>query len=403
VEFGYFYAMPYALAMAAALGARVVKLEDRGGDPHRHSFGPEVASNKTTAGKESLSLDLRSDEGREIAQRLVARADVFVTGFRSGTADKLGLGYDDLRAPNERLLYVHAAGYGSDGPYAHRALYAQAAQAAAGSFGRQVGYWSDPAQNVGLSVLELQALVIPRLGQVIDGDSNAALALLAALSLGIYHQQRTGEGQRLSTSMIAGNAWAYSDDFCSYDGKPPIPAGDEEYYGTSALDRLYPAAEDSWLCVAVRTQVEFDNLVRALGQPEIASDARFANAEARAANDDALITTLAALFAKRTALEWETVLCEAGVGGVAVSMQGQAAFTSFDPVLRDMGLTVAFEHPLFGETVRAAPPVAFSETPGRVAPPCLRGQHNRSVLGELGYSDAEITALESSGVLTPPD
>ena len=100
---------------------------------------------------------------------------MFVTGYRSGVADKLGLGYDELRKLNPRLVYMHAAGYGTDGPYAHRALYAQAAQAVGGSFGRQVGYWADPAQNEGMSVMELQAIVAPRLNQVVDGDSNAAL------------------------------------------------------------------------------------------------------------------------------------------------------------------------------------------------------------------------------------
>ena len=180
VEFGYFYAMPYGLTLAAALGARVIKLEDANGDPHRRSFGEEVASAKTTAGKESVSLDLSSPEGQEIAHRIVAGADVFVTGFRTGVAEKLGLGYDELRAINPRLLYVHAAGYGSDGPYARRALYAQPAQTVAGSFGRQVGYWAEPARNLDLSVVEVQVVVQPRLNQVVDGDSNAALSLLAA-------------------------------------------------------------------------------------------------------------------------------------------------------------------------------------------------------------------------------
>ncbi|TPG36558.1 CaiB/BaiF CoA transferase family protein [Mycolicibacterium hodleri] len=399
VEFGYFYAMPYGTAMLAALGARVIKIEDRNGDPHRNSFGPEVASTKTTAGKESISVDLRTAEGRAIAQAIIAKADAFLTGFRSGVADKMGLGYDELKALNPRLLYVHAAGYGTDGPYAHRALYAQAAQSVAGSFGRQVGYWTDPAQSEGFSVLELQAVVMPHLNQLVDGDSNAALAVLAALSLGLYHQQRTGEGQFVGTSMIGGNAWAYSDDFCSYEGKPPTPLCDSDYYGTSALDRLYEAASGSWVSLAVRSDAEFATLLETLG---LDADDRFVSATARAEHDDELVDLLGKAFKQKPAAEWESTLSAARVGCVDVNLLGQPVFTSFDPVLRETGLTVAVEHPLYGEIIRAAPPIAFSETPARVAPPCVRGQHNRSILAELGYSDGDITKFEELNVITAP-
>ena len=135
VDFGYFYAMPYGSAMAALLGARVIKLEDGTGDPHRRSFGVEVASMKTMTGKESFSVNLRTNEGRDAVHALIARADAFVLGFRPGVAEKLGLDWDSLSRINPRLLYVHASGYGVDGPYARRALYAQAAQAVGGSFG----------------------------------------------------------------------------------------------------------------------------------------------------------------------------------------------------------------------------------------------------------------------------
>ena len=90
------------------------------------------------------------------------------------------------------------------------------------------------------------------------------------------------------------------------------------------------------------------------------------------------------------------------MGCVEVNLRGQPMFTSFDPVLRATGQTVAFEHPLFGEMIRAAPPISFSETPGRVAPPCMRGQHNRSILAEVGYSESEIAALEVKKVIVPP-
>ena len=401
VEFGYFYAMPYGLAMLAALGARVIKIEDKRGDPHRMSFGDEVASVKTTAGKESISLDLQSEEGRRIAHQLVENADVFVSGFRTGVPERLGLGYEDLKAINPRLLYVHAAGYGSSGPYAHRALYAQAAQAVAGSFGRQVGHWSDPERVKGWTVAELQAIVFPRLHQVVDGDSNPALVVLATIAMGLFHQRRTGRGQRLNTSMIASNAWAYSDDFCTYAQKPPAALCDDEDYGVSALERLYPAAGDSWLCLVVRTQKEFVALTMALGAPELAADPRFYDPAARRAHDEALVAELEQRFAPRSAYDWESQLSAASVGAAAVSMEGHPTFMSYDQGLRDSGLTDVFQHPRFGEMVRWTGPVFLSDGTIRIAPPCARGEHNHALLAEIGYSDTQISDLEAKGVIIP--
>jgi len=202
--------------------------------------------------------------------------------------------------------------------------------------------------------------------------------------------------------MIGGNAWAYSDDFCAYEGKPPIPLCDSDYFGTGALDRVYQGSGDGWVCVAVRSNAEFSALVDGLGVPELATDDRFASVAARAAHDEELQTLLAERFTERTAAEWESSLSAARVGCVEVNMTGQPVFTAYDPILRETGLTVAVEHPIFGEMVRAAPPVAFSETPGRVAPPCVRGEHNRSILSELGYSDGDITKLEELNVVIPP-
>jgi crotonobetainyl-CoA:carnitine CoA-transferase CaiB-like acyl-CoA transferase len=402
VEFGYFYAMPYGPTLAAALGARVVKLEDATGDPMRHSFGPELGAVKVMAGKESLSIDLRSPEGREAVHRLIDGADVFVCGFRSGVAERNGLGYEALSKRNPSLLYVHASGYGSDGPYARRALYAQAAEAVAGSFGRQVGAWLVPERNRDMSVMELQAVVAPRLSHVVDGDSNAALNVFAAIMLGLYHQQRTGQGQLMTTTMIAGNAWAYSDDFCAYEDKPAVPICDDEYYGLHALERLYETAS-GWVCVVAITGAEWRALAGTLGAPELAEDARFATEDARLQHDDELVAVLGELFATRPASEWEAAFSAAGVGCVEVFLEGQPAFTSTDPVLRDADLTVEVEHPLFGRIVRAGLPLFFSETPGRIAPSCLRGEHNHVVLGDLGYDDEQIRDLEARSVLFPAD
>ena len=228
--------MPYGVTMAAALGARVIKIEDGNGDPHRilvRRRGGEQQDDRRQG--EHLDRPAHTAGARRSPRQICAQADVFVTGFRSGVADKLGLGYEELRALNPRLVYMHAAGYGTDGPYAHRALYAQAAQAVAGSFGRQVGYWADPAQNEGMSVDRVAGR------SSLPGSTRSSTATPTPRSTSsprsrsaIYHQRRTGQGQFVRTSMISGNAWCYSDDFCTYDGKPPIPLCDSEYYGTGA-------------------------------------------------------------------------------------------------------------------------------------------------------------------------
>lgn len=401
VEFGYFYAMPYGVTMLAALGARVIKIEDAKGDPHRMSFGPEVASTKTTPGKESISLDLSTEAGRRVAQQIVAKADMFVTGFRTGIPEKLGLGYDELKQLNPKLVYVHAAGYGSDGPYAHRALYATAASTAAGAIGRQVSHWSKPEASIDMSPIEVQLIVIPRLAAVVDGDSNAALALLPAMALALYHQQRTGEGQRIATSMIASNAFAYSDDFCTFEGKRPAPICDDDAMGIHALERVFPAADGTWVQLVVRTTRELESFLAAIDRVGLLDDPRFADGASRKANDDALIAELAAVFATRPANEWEATLSAVDVGCVACDLKGHPVVISFDPTLRDAGLTRAYEHPLYGEMVRSAGPVSFSDAEIRFDPPGVRGQNTRALLAELGYTDAEADDLVAGGAAIP--
>ena len=169
-------------------------------------------------------------------------------------------------------MYVHAAGYGVDGPYAHRPIYAQVAQAVAGSIGRYGGRWLDPAFTQTLSPIEAQIVILPRLRGIVDGDSNAALAVLSSILLAVYDQRRTGRGQFVSTTMIGGNALAYADDFLRYTGKPPLPTPDEENHGLSAQYRLY-RAESGWVFLAVPGQRDWQRLVDALDHPPALTDA----------------------------------------------------------------------------------------------------------------------------------
>jgi crotonobetainyl-CoA:carnitine CoA-transferase CaiB-like acyl-CoA transferase len=401
VEFGFFYAMPFGVTLAASLGARVIKLEDRGGDPIRAAFGGDAGSAKVTEGKESLSIDLKSAAGQAVVRKLLATADVFVVGFRPGVAERAGLDYESLAAVNPGLVYVHSGGYGTDGPYAHRPLYAFAAGACAGNFQRHGGHWMDPSFSADFSVPELQAVVMPHLRGPVDGDSNAALAVCSSILLGLAHKARTGVGQFLSTTMILGNAYSYSDDFNTYAGKPPVPASDPDQYGLGARYRLYRAAE-GWVFVAAPRPNEWEALARALGHDEWLADPRFADTAARRAHDGELAALLGAELTTRDATEWEKVLTDAGVGCAAVFPLGHPAFTATDPVMRETGLVTEIEHPTLGPLLRHGLPVQFSETPGRVGTSCIRGQHTDAILAELGYGPDEVARLHADEVVFGP-
>jgi crotonobetainyl-CoA:carnitine CoA-transferase CaiB-like acyl-CoA transferase len=399
VELGYYYAMPYGITIAASMGARVIKLEDLRGDPMRWSFGnPEVTAVKTMEGKESLAVDLRSSEGQRVVHELVKRADVFVNGFRPGVAERLGMGWDALGALNENLVYLHAAGYGVDGPYAHRPIYAGVASALVGQIHRHAGTWLDPELTRSMGTLEAQAVVLPRLRGPTDGDANAALAVLSSLMLGIYHQRRTGQGQLITTSMIGGNALAYADDFNHYPAKPPLPVPDPENHGLNALYRLYQT-EKGWVFVAAPGQKQWVALVSAIGREDLAEDKRFTTENNRRQNDSALVGELSAAFRTKPAEEWEGMLAPRGIAVVQACESRFSEFTCTEPRLRETSTVIEVEHPLFGKILRAGPLVRFSDTPSRVASSCLKGQHTESILRELGYDDDRIEKLNANNIV----
>jgi crotonobetainyl-CoA:carnitine CoA-transferase CaiB-like acyl-CoA transferase len=403
LEFGYFYAMPFGVTMAGALGARVIKVESIEGDPMRWSFGPpEWGALKTMEGKESICLNLRTEGGRQIMQDLLRQADVFVQGFRPGVDARLGVDYETAKALNPNVVYVHGAGYGSSGPYAHRPIYAGTAASGAGSVHRQAAYWLDPELNKTLDAASSQAVVAPRMRNQTDGDANAAVGVLSAILFGLRHRQRTGEGQFVGTSMLGGNALAYADDFNRYEGKQPVPQADPEQLGLSATYRLYEAQE-GWIFLAVPSQEEWQLAMTAAGRTDLVEDPRFTSPADRTTHDGELATELEALFRTRPAGEWEEAILGAGAGCVMVSERSQAETAVCDAHLREMGLVGEIEHPSFGRLLRYAAPAALSATPGRLAPGCVIAQHTETILGELGYTEDEIAKLAADGAVRLAD
>jgi len=398
VELGYFYALPFAGALAASLGARVIKLEPPTGDPWRSAGATkDLFAAKPMEGKESIALDLRSPEGRAIAHALIKKADVFTCGFRPAAAGRLGLDYQTLSAVNPRLVYMAAMGYGIDGPFADRPTYALPASTVTGSDHRHAAYWMDPERTRDFSVLELQLIAGPRMIGQVPGDANAAMSVTAAMVLALYDQRRTGEGQFVVTTMVGSGGFGFADDFCLYKGKEPILQTDGEQLGLHALYRAYQTA-DGWVFLAVTNQREWAALVATLDTPELA-ETRYNTPGFRKEDDEELARALEAVFRTRAAADWEKLLVEQRVACVEAFAGTPAQFSLSNQYVRDHGFVVGVDHPSLGSMLRHGAPLTFSETPAKIAPGPVLGQHTDAILSELGMDADRIAMLRSTKVV----
>jgi crotonobetainyl-CoA:carnitine CoA-transferase CaiB-like acyl-CoA transferase len=390
VEFATIIATPYAGSILGDLGARIIKIEATEGDQMR-GMAQGVAATKTTASKEGICVDLKTEEGREIARRIVSTANAVIHNMRPGVPERLGLGYEDVRRENPTVVYVSATGYGSDGPYSHRPNAHPVPGASLGGAFYQAG--GPPAMTItdDIDVLRETARQLMRSNEV-NPDPNTSLVIASATMLGLYVQRAQGIGQHIQCNMMGANAYANFDDFLSYEGKPERPIPLAGLYGLNATYRLYPAAA-GWVFLACPTDHEWRNLVRTLRADALLEDARFATVASRKANSDVLAEALGEAFKARTADEWEQLLTDADVACVRADEGVPGEFFDRSPHMRENGFVTEVEHLRFGPYWRTGPLVNFSSTPARPGAGILAGQHTRPLLREFGYSNAEIEDL----------
>jgi crotonobetainyl-CoA:carnitine CoA-transferase CaiB-like acyl-CoA transferase len=406
VELAWFYAAPFGTALLADLGARVIKVENADGDPHRYQ-NPlrEFSGVKALQGKESIVVDYRTPEGREILHQIVERADIVMRNYRQQNSVMTGDDYASLEAVNPEQVYLYAAAYGSDGPYTTRPAFAPTMGVAAGHRAYQLG-WPSALQHVEEMSFEegmarLRAQRTNSGGPTANADAAAAMVVGTAMLLGLVAKQRTGVGQYLETTMLCSNAYVVSDDFFDYDGKTVEAHHDEN--GVNARYRLYRAAE-GWVFLAAPLASDWARLVVALGAGtngavDLSTDPRFASPESRRQHDTALAEAIAATVATRSAADWEATFAMHDVALVEVNQGPFSEFTIGSGVMRENGFVAEVTHPLFGTHLRHGPIATFSATPGTARPACLVGQHTRSILRELGYTDAEADALRQRGIV----
>jgi crotonobetainyl-CoA:carnitine CoA-transferase CaiB-like acyl-CoA transferase len=383
LELAQIMAGPTCGLMLADLGADVIKVERvPGGDDTRLMNRPSVQGESAAfmamnRNKRGIAFNLKLPAAQTALKRMVAQADVLTENYRKGTMEKLGLGYEALKAVNPRLIYCSISGYGRTGPYADKGGFDLIAQGMSGIMATTGEPGGAPVKSGG-PVCDINAGLL------------GALGVVAAY----VHRLKTGEGQLVDTSLfeagIQQTYWQSAIYFAT--GVAPGPTGSAHIL--SAPYQAFRAA-DGWLTIGGANQPNWERLVRVLGAPEWLEDARFRSNAERMKNLDALVGLMNARLQTRkvdeliAALEAEGVPC-----GRINSIAAMAA----DPQALARDMVVELEHPRAGRTRALGLPIKLSRTPGKVSRPApVLGQHTREVLAEFGFSASEIEALVASG------
>ncbi|MBP1327292.1 crotonobetainyl-CoA:carnitine CoA-transferase CaiB-like acyl-CoA transferase [Leucobacter exalbidus] len=380
VDLSTYYAVGFGNRLLADLGAEVIKVEAPTGDPMR-PLGDLFES--AQRGKRAITVDLRTEEGREVVRKLVATADVFTHNFRPGKAEKIGMGYEQLRAVNPDLIYVYLPGFGSAGPKSEQRSFAPLISGLVGLPYEAAGEGNPPVRRA-------------------MGNEDQYNGFLGAISilLGLQHRLNTGEAQRIESPQLHSSMLVISQNATTMDGTL-LPAFrlDREQLGWQALNRLYRTAADGWIMLAAQSDAEFQKLTAAFGSPELSQESRFKTEALRATHRVELGELLAAEFAQHTAEDAFTLLDSAGVPVEIPADYPVISDLFWEEWMIESGRVWEHYHPEHGWSREVGLTTRFSQTPGliRGANPKL-GQHTTEILKELGYSDVAGKALIDSGV-----
>jgi len=389
IDLSHVMAGPTCSMLLADMGADVIKVEKiPGGDDSRRMVPPAIGDESAAflimnRNKRGIALDLKSEKGREVLSRLLQDADVLIENYRRGTMEKMGFGYDALRASNPKLIYCSISGYGRTGPYGDRGGFDLVAQGMTGLMSITGEGPARPPMKIGAPVTDITAGIL------------ACVGILAAL----HSREKTGQGQMVDTSLYeAGIVHTYwHSAICFATGQAPGPLGTA--HPLNAPYQAFPAS-DGWITVGAANQANWLRLLEALETPQLADDPRFKTNPDRMQNLAALEAALKPIFQRRTSAEWLRRLEAVGVpaGPVLDIRQMQA-----DPQALARNMIVETTHPTVGNAKAIGLPIKFSATPGgvrRSAP--LFGQHTREVLSSHGFSDSEINQMAATGVIQMP-
>ncbi len=378
---------PYAAMLLGDLGADVIKVERPGVGDSSRGWGPPFIEGESAyflsvnRNKRSLTLNLKTEEGRHILHELVKDADIFLTNVPRITSQrKLQIDYDTLSAINPRLIYCAISGYGMTGPYAGRSGYDVIAQGESGTMALTGGP-DDPPMRFPGPMADITAGVY------------TALSALAA----IIAREQTGRGQFIDTALLEGQLTWVVNIISSYfaTGKRPPKRGN--YHPTITPYEPFNAADKPFI-IGVGTERLWAKFIEVMGlQDTIGADPRYQTNADRLQHRQELHEALEAIFVTQPAEHWLSMFRPLGIPCGPINHLDE---TLNDPHIQARGMVLTMDHPVAGEIQMLGNPMHLSDTPVsyRLAPPTL-GQHTEEVLQDLGYDQEAIAQLKEQGVI----
>lgn len=379
---------PFATMHLALLGAEVIKIENPDGGDLARKLGNVNPLNKQLMGtsflaqnanKKSLTLNLKTEEAKEIFRKLLKTSDIVVENFRPGVMAKLGFSYEKISAINPKIIYCAISGFGQTGPDAFKPAYDQIIQGLSGVMAVNGDERLNPLR-AGFPVCDTV------------GGLNAAFAIMAAL----YYRERTGEGQFIDIAMLDSimplMGWVAANLLIG--SQQPVLMGNDNF--TAAPSGTF-RTRDGYVNIAANQQKQWEDLVDALGLPELKTDPRFQERDTRKGNRKQLTPLLEAKLTQQPTDHWVDALNDKGIptgdiyGLEKALLQPQSQHRQVIATVKEPGIG---DIKLFNLTAK------FSKTPAGIdAPPPRLSAHTGEILQELGYRDEEIKALKEKGAI----
>ena len=372
---------PFASQLLADLGADVIKIEEpKRGDPFRGWGERNYAATfcSLNRNKKSITLDFRTDEGRDIAFKLIAGADVFIQNFRPGVLDKRGLGFDDLKKANPKLVYCSISGFGPTGPYRDMPGYDTIGQARSGL----LSLLTDPGKPQGMGISFSDHLT----------GMYACYGVLGAL----MNRMLTGTGQHVETSLLRASVSFIAENAARYFETGHVPR--RKHRTTTAGVFAFEDQDGLAFVLHMSSPDKFWlALFDVVGKPEWAQDVRFNNRKARVENYDALHAQLAPIFRGGKREDWLRRLIEKDVPAAPINTLDEVFA---DPQVKTYGFPIEVEHAKMGKMKLIGNAVDMSRTPPSIdRPPPVLGEHTEEIIASLGYDSEKLSLLRNQGAI----